>query len=100
LLRSYFPRELSSHRNKIKHVEEHGSIYDNTYEDMALASWFGENEVILNLKKGKTEAMMFGSGKKLSNAPWVLNVNYEDHTNTLVVELDQTLLLNNHFENC
>jgi len=51
-------------------------MYDNTYEDMALASWFGENEV--NLKKGKTEAMMFGSEKKLSNSPWVLNVNYED----------------------
>ena len=33
---------------------------------MNLSYWFEENELILNLKKGKTEAMVFGTAKRLS----------------------------------
>ena len=42
----------------------------------ALASWFSENELILNLKKGKTEAMLLGMGKRLSMTPTTLNIMY------------------------
>ena len=31
-----------------------------------LAAWFCENELIMNLKKGKSEAMLFGTSKRLS----------------------------------
>ena len=42
------------------------SIENALSSDMSLlASWFTENELLLNLKKGKTEAMVFGTGKKL-----------------------------------
>ena len=65
-----------------------------------LASWFSENELILNLKKGKTEAMLFGMGKRLSMRPITLNIMYLDNavnvTTTykyLGVQLDQTLTL-------
>ena len=30
------------------------------------SSWFRENELIINLKKGKTEVMLFGTAKRLS----------------------------------
>ena len=31
-----------------------------------LATWFRKNELIINLKKGKTETMIFGTAKRLS----------------------------------
>ena len=32
----------------------------------SLVTWFCENELIMNLKKGKTEAMLFGTSKRLN----------------------------------
>ena len=71
----------------------------------ALASWFSENKLILNLKKGKTEAMIFGTGKRLSMTPTTLNIMYLDNavnvTTTykyLGVQLDQTLTLSDQFD--
>ena len=38
-------------------------------EEMSyLSRYFYQNELILNLKKGKTEAMVFGTAKRLSMA--------------------------------
>lgn len=82
------------------------SIENALSSDMSLlASWFTENELILNLKKGKTEAMVFGTSQKLATLSATLNVKYQDYsinvTNTykyLGVILDQTLSLNEHFE--
>ena len=82
------------------------SIENALSSDMSLlASWFTENELLLNLKKGKTEAMVFGTGKKLSTTPTVLEVKYKDNIinvttsyKYLGVKLDQTLSLNEHFE--
>ena len=31
-----------------------------------LSTWFCENELIMNLKKGKSEAMLFGTSKRLN----------------------------------
>ena len=36
-------------------------------EDISsLASWFRDNELIINLRKGKTEVMLFGTAKRLN----------------------------------
>ena len=36
-------------------------------EDLtSLKSWFDKNELIINLKKGKTESMIFGTLKRLN----------------------------------
>ena len=38
-------------------------IQDNLTSDLNnLSNWFHDNELIINLKKGKTEARMFGTG--------------------------------------
>ena len=43
------------------------AIQHNLSEDInSLASWFRDNELIINLKKGKTEVMLFGTAKRLS----------------------------------
>ena len=44
-----------------------------------LDEWFKENEVILNLKKEKTEAMIFETAKCLAMLNRGLNVKYQDH---------------------
>ena len=36
-----------------------------------LARWFSNNKLVLNLKKGKTEFVLFGSSKKLRKSPKV-----------------------------
>lgn len=42
-------------------------IQHDISEDInSLASWFRDNELIINLKKGKTEVMLFGTAKRLS----------------------------------
>lgn len=44
------------------------AIQHNLSEDInSLASWFRDNELIINLKKGKTEVMLFGTAKRLSS---------------------------------
>ena len=44
-----------------------------------LAEWFKEIELILNLKKGKTEAMIFGTAKRLAMLYRGLKVKYQHH---------------------
>ena len=42
-------------------------IQNNLTQDLNnLSSWFRDNERIINLKKGKTEVMLFGTGKRLN----------------------------------
>ena len=43
------------------------SIQRHVSEDCHnLSSWFRDNELVLNLKKGKTECMIFGTAKRLN----------------------------------
>ena len=44
------------------------NIIENHLNDdvQTLASWFCENELIMNLKKGKSETMLFGTSKRLN----------------------------------
>jgi hypothetical protein len=69
-----------------------------------IMQWCTDNELILNLKKGKTEAMLFGTCKKLAMQPESLNVTFAhqnvQHTTSykyLGIEVDSTLKLNTHF---
>ena len=43
------------------------SIQPHLTEDMDLiSSWLKENELIINMEEGKTEALLFGTAKRLS----------------------------------
>ena len=66
-----------------------------------LYKYFTENELIINLKKNKTESMLFGTAKRLSSCPDELDLRYHDtkinSTTTytyLGTTLDKTLTLN------
>ena len=75
-------------------------------EDMSrLSEWFEQNELVVNLKTGKTECMLYGTGRKLSKfKEHELNimhnntvVNYTTSYTYLGIHLDQTLNLTEHF---
>jgi len=66
-----------------------------------IADWMAENELLINMKRGKTESMLFGTRQKIKNKS--LEITYKDqeinHTTSykyLGVKLDQTVLLNDH----
>lgn len=76
-----------------------------TNELKYLADYFIQNELIINLNKGKTETMLFGTSKKLAAQERSLAVYFGNHliTNTtsyvyLGHTLDQSLYLNNSFQ--
>ena len=43
-----------------------------------VARYFDENELVINLKKGKTEVMLFGTAKRRSLQNRQLNITYRD----------------------
>ena len=61
--------------NNIEIIESHLSDDLNL-----LVEWFKLNELILNLKKGQTEAMIFGTTKCLAMLNINLKVKYQHHT--------------------
>ena len=70
-----------------------------------LSAWLNENEMILNLKPGKTELLLFGTHQKLSKIPRELIVCYNHRKihNTksykyLGVEINASLNLNSQFD--
>ena len=72
----------------------------------SMADWCTENELILNLKKGKTEVIIFGTSKNLSNQNDNVNIAYQ-FQNILVtttykylgIELNPTLNINTNLVN-
>ena len=87
--------------NSIKAIEE-----KLTNDVTLLADWFEENELIINLKQGKSEVMLFGTPQKLSRLDDSLNISYRGNSITVTMEykylgiqIDSTLNLNSHFEN-
>ena len=69
-----------------------------------LAEWFKENDLILSLKKGKTEAMIFGTNKRLAMLNICLNVKYQHHTVNVTTsyryfgaDIDRSLTFNDNF---
>ena len=51
-----------SHKN-IEQIEEKLQV-----DFTNITSWLKDNQLVINLKKGKTEAMLFGTEKRLSKA--------------------------------
>jgi len=70
-----------------------------------LATWFRKNELIISLKKGKSEAMIFGTvqrlsrlqGKQLNVTVNGLRINSTTTYKYLGVHLDPTLSFETHF---
>jgi hypothetical protein len=42
-----------------------------------ISEYFDKNDLIINLKPGKTESILFGTAKNLSNKPKSLNINFK-----------------------
>ena len=81
-------------------------IQRNLSEDLNnLCHWFEENELIINLKKGKIETILFGTSKRI-NLQWnELNISVKGTciNNTfsykyLGVDLDPNLSLTSYFD--
>ena len=69
-----------------------------------LYKYFTENKLVINLKKNKTESMLFGTAKRLSSCPDELDLRYHDtkiiSTTTytyLGTTLDKTLNMGENF---
>ena len=82
------------------------AIQDSLSQDLDnLSNWFRDNELIFNLKKGKSEVMLFGTGKRLNllqGCQVKLPVNGAPINTTtcykyLGVHLDPTLNFETHF---
>ena len=72
-----------------------------------IADWFDENGLIINLKKGKTESLLFGTSQTIPTQSEPLDVMYRSSKKInskqykyLGIEVDSTLNLNTHFEKC
>lgn len=81
------------------------SVLNNEF--VSLKKWFEENELIINTKPGKTEAMMFGTSKRLSkldNQPLlsILNnfetLHYTKAYKYLGLLLNETLNMSDHMK--
>jgi len=65
--------------------------------------FLADNELIINLKKGKTESMLFSTAKKLSETNLELYynntvINATDHYKYLGISIDPQIRLNHHFD--
>ena len=70
-----------------------------------IANWCTQNELILNLKRGKTEAMLFGTSKRLATQPENLNViftyrsvSFTTSYKYLGIEINSTFNMNSYFD--
>ena len=71
----------------------------------SIADWFDENGLVINLKKGKTESLLFGTSQRIAKQSETLDVMYRGSKilnikqyKYLSIEIDSTLNLNTHFE--
>ena len=76
-------------------------------KDLELISkYFDENELIINVKRGKTESMLFGTAKRLSTIKNHLEIDYKSSPITFVKKykylgyiVDNNLLFTKNFDN-
>ena len=73
----------------------------------AIADWLDQNAMIINLNKGKTESLLFGTSQRIAKQSDTVNVMYRGsnisnttHYKYLGIEVDSSLSLNSHFEKC
>ena len=69
-----------------------------------VSSYFQSNQLVINLKKGKTEAMLFGTSKRLSSCSNKLSLSYDNKAiettetyKNLGTTLDSSMSLTNNF---
>ena len=80
------------------------SIQDRLQSDFnAIADWLESMDLVTNMKKGKTEVMLFGTSQKVKNQSLDISYRFTKITNTtcykyLGVKLDQNLSLSEHIE--
>ena len=72
-----------------------------------IANWLDENDLIINLKEGKIEALLFGTAKRLCKLNECLSIPYGNTVINLTkkykylgVEIDSKLNLNTYFDAC
>ena len=70
-----------------------------------ISDYYRKNELIINLNKGKTEVMLFGSAQRLKRYGKLLQVLYQGHTINFVTEykylgtvINSHLILNDNFD--
>ena len=87
------------------------SIQTKLSKDMdSLADWLRENELIINLKKGKTESLLFGTVQRTAKHSEPLKVSISCPSPTVItttkvykylgVYVDSLLNLNSNFDRC
>ena len=80
------------------------SIQDRLQSDFnAIADWMESMDLVTNMKKGKTEVMLFGTSQKVKNQSLDISYRFTKITNTtcykyLGVKLDQNLSLSEHIK--
>ena len=70
-----------------------------------LSTWFDENELLINLKPGKTEVLLFGTAQRIAKTDRKLAIKFKNQpinvTKTykyLGIEIDSSLNMNSHFD--
>ena len=78
------------------------TIKSNLTEDFArVTTWLEENQLIVNLRKGKTECMLFGTSQRTKNKTFDIVHHHRTPSETnlykyLGVQLDQNLNIKHH----
>ena len=88
--------------------KDSNNINETLNSDLSrLDKWFAENELIMNLSKGKTEALLFSTSKKVAkeSADFEVNVNDREIRRTtsckyLGVQIGSTLSMSTYFDKC
>jgi hypothetical protein len=87
------------------HHKELSTINQILCEEMS--EWFDSNELLINMKKGKTESLLFGTAQKLSKQDNNLKVQFKNlvvndtmEYKYLGMNLTPTLTLSSHFDKC
>ena len=103
------------HSNVITYADDTVVYYSsndvNAIEDILnlemenIGKYCRENELLLNLKKGKTESMLFGTSKRISKYGRDLKIQYQNTEISFVKEyvylgntVDSHLLMNTNFD--
>lgn len=73
-----------------------------TDEMQVVAKWLNENDLVINLNKGKTESILMGTNRRIRNKTLKVHfndrqINFSSKYKYLGVLVDQTANLNEHF---
>ena len=84
------------------YAKDHNELQQKLSDDFnRIASWLESNDLIMNMKAGKTECMIFGTSQKIKNKEFNITYCHQSISKTstykyLGLILDQILNLNDH----